>query len=119
MRGSKYTYGNPMCGLRIRTESIRCLERARAGMRMADKLVTVGYAGVGNKSKFDSWANVLKNLPSGTYEIYCHPAYPDETLRHWSYYRNERAEELAILRNKELRNAALAAGVQIVSFDAI
>ena len=96
------------------------MSRARAaGMRMADKLVTVGYAGVGNKSKFDSWANVLKNLPGGTYEIYCHPAYPDETLRHWSYYYNERAEELAILRSRELRDAALAAGVQIVSFDAI
>ena len=88
-------------------------------MRMADNLVTVGYAGVGNKSTFDNWSNILRNLPSGIYEIYCHPAYPDETLRRWSYYYNERAQELAILRNKELRNVARAAGVQIVSFDAI
>jgi predicted glycoside hydrolase/deacetylase ChbG (UPF0249 family) len=86
---------------------------------MADNLVTVGYAGIGNKSNFDSWSNILRNLPIGTYEIYCHPAYPDETIHRWSYYADERAQELAILRNKELMSIARAASVQIVSFDAI
>ena len=96
------------------------MRKARAaGMRMADKLVTVGYAGVGNKSNPDNWARILRNLPLGTYEIYCHPAYPDETLSRWSVYYNDRAQELAILRKKELCNIACAAGVQIVSFDAI
>jgi predicted glycoside hydrolase/deacetylase ChbG (UPF0249 family) len=96
------------------------MRRARAaGMRMADNLVTVGYARVGNKGTPDSWSRILKNLSAGTYEIYCHPAYPDETLRRWSYYCDDRARELAILRRTQLWNEAHAAGVQIVSFDAI
>ena len=68
-------------------------------MRLADNLVTVGYAGKGNKSNPENWFRILKNLPAGTYEIYCHPAYPDETLRRWSYYCDDRARELAMLRN--------------------
>jgi chitin disaccharide deacetylase len=96
------------------------MRKARAaGMRMADKLVTVGYAGVGNKSNPDNWGRILRNLPAGTYEVYCHPAYPDETLRRWSVYCAERARELAILRKKELCMLARDAGVEIISFDAI
>lgn len=96
------------------------MAKARAaGMRMAERLVTVGYAGVGNKANLDNWLRILRNLPSGTSEIYCHPAYPDDTLRRWSYYCDERAAELAILRRPDLREAAQRLGVEIVSFDAI
>jgi predicted glycoside hydrolase/deacetylase ChbG (UPF0249 family) len=90
-----------------------------AGMRMADKLVTVGYAANGNKTNRLNWSRVLQNLPTGTYEIYCHPAYPDETLRRWASYRDERAQELAILRRRDLCETAGKLGVDIVSFDAI
>jgi predicted glycoside hydrolase/deacetylase ChbG (UPF0249 family) len=96
------------------------MSKARAaGMRMADRLVTVGYAGTGNKASPDNWLRILQNLPPGTHEIYCHPAYPDETLRRWSYYCEDRAAELAILRRPDLREAAYKLGVEIVSFDAI
>ena len=96
------------------------MRKARAaGMRMAEKLVTVGYAGFGNKSNPENWRRILRNLPVGTYEIYCHPAYPDETLQRWSVYRQERAQELAILRQRELGDLARDAGIEIVSFDAI
>ena len=91
----------------------------RAGMRMADDLVTVGYAGTGNKSDLGNWLRVLRNLPSGTHEIYCHPAYPDETLRRWSYYSDDRARELNILRSPELRDAAKKFHVEIISFRSI
>jgi len=94
--------------------------RARArGMRMADYLVTVGYSDSGNKTQLQNWLRVLRNLPSGTHEIYCHPAYPDATLRRWSTYCDERARELAILRDKQLCNMARASGVETVGFDAI
>jgi predicted glycoside hydrolase/deacetylase ChbG (UPF0249 family) len=96
------------------------MRKARAaGMRMAEKLITVGYAGFGNKSNPENWRRILKNLPAGTYEIYCHPAYPDETLQRWSVYRQERAQELAILRQQALGDLARDAGIEIVSFDAI
>jgi predicted glycoside hydrolase/deacetylase ChbG (UPF0249 family) len=67
----------------------------------------------------DNWARLLRNLPTGTHEIYCHPAYPDETLRRWSLYYDDRARELAIMRKTELREVAREAGVEIVSFDVI
>ena len=95
--------------------------KARAvGMRMAGDLVTVGYAGMGGKSNIHNWLRVLNNLPRGTHEIYCHPAYPDATLRRWSYYCDERGQELEILRGIELRELALKnAGVELISFDAL
>jgi predicted glycoside hydrolase/deacetylase ChbG (UPF0249 family) len=94
--------------------------RARAaGMRMADRLVTVGYAGMGNKANYDNWLRILGNLPPGTSEIYCHPAYPDDTLRRWSYYYDERAAELEILCKHELHDVAHKFGIEIISFDAI
>jgi predicted glycoside hydrolase/deacetylase ChbG (UPF0249 family) len=96
------------------------MRQARAaGMRMADDLVTVGYAGTGNKSNPDNWWRLLRTLPAGTHEIYCHPAYPDETLQRWSYYCHERAKELAILRGVALRDVAQKVGVEIISFDAL
>src|SRR5262249_17305251 len=96
------------------------IHKARApGQRMVYHLVTVGYAGTGNKTNLDNWLRILRHLPAGTSEIYCHPAYPDDTLRRWSYYRGERAQELAILRSAELREAAQKCDVEIVSFDAI
>src|SRR5262249_17239878 len=90
-----------------------------AGMGMADCLVTVGYAGIGNKTNLDNWLRILQHLPPGTSEIYCHPAYPDDTLCRWSYYSGYPAQELAILRSAELREAAQKHDVEIVSFDAI
>ena len=82
------------------------MRKARSGgMRMADDLITVGYAGRGNKTNPDNWRRILENLPPGTHEIYCHPAYPDDTLQRWAYY-GERAKELAILRAGDLRETA-------------
>jgi predicted glycoside hydrolase/deacetylase ChbG (UPF0249 family) len=90
-----------------------------AGLRLADNLITVGYAGRGNKTRLENWLQVLRNLPIGTYEIYCHPAYTDDILRRWSVYREERERELAVLRNPELREVARASRVEIISFDSI
>lgn len=96
------------------------MHKARAaGMRMADHLVTIGYAGTGNKTNRENWLRVLQGLPGGTHEIYCHPAYPDDTLRRWSYYDADRKQELEILCQQELRQAASRAEVEIISFDAI
>jgi predicted glycoside hydrolase/deacetylase ChbG (UPF0249 family) len=90
-----------------------------AGMRMADMLITVGYAGTGNKADYENWQRILRNLPDGTFEIYCHPAYPDETLRRWSYYYDERRRELEILRSRQLRQLATNLGIELVTFQAI
>jgi chitin disaccharide deacetylase len=96
------------------------MRKARsAGIRTADDLITVGYAGRGNKTNPDNWRRILENLPPGTHEIYCHPAYPDDTLQRWAYYCDERASELAILRRQELRELARKVDVEIISFHAV
>jgi predicted glycoside hydrolase/deacetylase ChbG (UPF0249 family) len=93
------------------------MQRARRqGMRMADRLITVGHVGRGNKSTASNWHHVLANLPSGTYEIYCHPAHPDDILRRWARYVEDRAEELKILSGSDLRERAAAAGVELIGF---
>ncbi len=89
---------------------------AKAGLRMADRLVTVGYAGSGNKSRLENWERILRNLPEGTSEIYCHPAYPDAVLRRWASYVEPRLQELEILRRPHLREVARLSGVRLISF---
>jgi len=89
---------------------------AAAGLRLAQRLVTVGYAGVGNKARMENWIAVLRNLPEGTFEIYCHPAYPDEVLRKWASYVEPRVEELQVVSNPELRKRAARLGIELISF---
>ncbi|NOX47575.1 MAG: ChbG/HpnK family deacetylase, partial [Chlorobi bacterium] len=77
---------------------------------------TVGYAGTGNKTNPKNWERILENLPDGTYEIYCHPAYPDETLHRWATYTRDRAKELEILRNPRLTEIARKRDIELISF---
>ena len=93
------------------------MSRARAqGIRMASNLVTVGYSGNGNKTNSRTWENIFRNLPFGTFEMYCHPAYPDETLRKWAVYCEERAREAAILSSPWPLNTARSEDVEIINF---
>jgi predicted glycoside hydrolase/deacetylase ChbG (UPF0249 family) len=96
------------------------MKRARArDLRMADHLITVGYAGTGGKANPENWFRIMRNLPVGTYEMYCHPAYPESTLRRWSYYCDERGRELDILRKGDLRQAARDQQVSLIGFSDI
>jgi chitin disaccharide deacetylase len=91
----------------------------RAGLRTADALVTVGYAGTGNKTNLENWRRILQNLPRGTFEIFCHPAYPDDTLRRWSTYHEPRAREFTVLRDGHLRELAERLGIKLISFSEV
>lgn len=95
----------------------RQMQRARRkGLRMADALITVGYAGTGNKTNPENWRRILRNCMEGSFEIYCHPAYPDETLRRWAVYCEERKDELELLSESWLIDEAREAGVVLISF---
>ena len=88
----------------------------RAGMRMADRLITPGLLDSARKYQYEFWEQLFWKLPEGVSEIYAHPGYPDETLRNYSRYVDERLEELKILRDPALRQKALQAGVELISF---
>jgi predicted glycoside hydrolase/deacetylase ChbG (UPF0249 family) len=107
---------NPHVWLVHRYRKYQMTRARKLGLAIPDCLIAVGYAGEGNKTNPKNWLRVLEHLPCGTYEILCHPAYPDETLRRWSFYSEERAQELAILCQLELRNKARELGVEIISF---
>lgn len=93
------------------------MQRARRkGLRMADALITVGYAGTGNKTNPENWRRILRNCPHGSFEIYCHPAYPDNTLRRWAVYCEERREELELLSQPWLIDEARRAEVALIGF---
>jgi predicted glycoside hydrolase/deacetylase ChbG (UPF0249 family) len=91
----------------------------RRGLRMADALITVGYAGTGNKTDPENWRRILRNIPEGTFEVYCHPAYPDATLQQWAAYCWERRDELEVLRKPWLVEEAGTAGVALINFNDI
>jgi predicted glycoside hydrolase/deacetylase ChbG (UPF0249 family) len=91
----------------------------RWGCRMADRLITVGYAGGQRKDARESWERILRNLPHGTFEMYCHPAYPDDTLRTHASYVEERKKELEILSDPGLRRLAASYDISLVSFHEI
>lgn len=101
-------------GHRYRAWQMRAARRR--GLRLADRLVTIGYGLTGNKTSLENWLRVLGHLGPGTYEIYCHPGYPDATLRRWASYVDERSRELEVLRRPELARAAEKAGVRLISF---
>lgn len=88
----------------------------KRGFRMADALLTIGYAGTGNKTNPENWKRILNNLPEGIFEIYCHPAYPDKTLYQWASYMNDRADELEILKQPWLRELAATKNIELISF---
>ena len=88
----------------------------RTGLRMVDRLITIGYAGEGDKADLETWLRLFRNLPEGIYEVYCHPAYPDDILRRWATYCEPRRQELEILRNPKLRDLAAVEGIRLISF---
>lgn len=88
----------------------------RKGFKVPDRLITMGYAGRGKKASAHNWERLLVNLPHGTYEIYCHPAYPDNTLRRYATYVDPRKEELEILSRPALRALAQKNQIELISF---
>jgi predicted glycoside hydrolase/deacetylase ChbG (UPF0249 family) len=61
--------------------------------------------------------DLIRRLPSGTTEFMCHPAYCTEELRAAPTRLNEQRErELRALTSPQVRDAIVAAGVELVSY---
>lgn len=86
------------------------------GMRMADRLVSPGYADTSRKYLLDSWMKLVRELPKGTSEIYCHPAYPDDLLRQFATYVEPRRDEVDVLTSEDLKRTIQDAGIELISF---
>ena len=59
---------------------------------------------------------LLRDLPPGTWELICHPAYPDEEFHRFSSAGNAGRVELEFLTASWFREAIQAAGIQLISY---
>lgn len=92
----------------------------RAGMRMADRLLSVGHATGATKGSLKVWESMISNMPSGINEVYCHPAYVDDTLRQYAkYYAGERDKEREVLISPQFRQLLAKNEVELISFNDI
>lgn len=88
----------------------------RQGMRMADYLLSLGHIGRANKALLESWLNIVRNVPDGISEIYCHPGYVDDELSRYATYVHEREKEIEVLTNSALRDAINRASIELINF---
>lgn len=69
--------------------------------------------------KPDLIKSTIKNLPVGTTELMCHPAYVDSALRQISHYVEERDLERKSLERKEFYKLLSGYGIDLVRFNKI
>ncbi len=91
------------------------LGRAR-GFRMADRALFFEPGAGHGPGVPGTWTHMLGALPRGTSEIWCHPGYPDETLRRYSTLLGSRAQEAEVLASPGLARRARECGVELIGF---
>ena len=64
----------------------------------------------------ESLIKILGDVKTGTTEIMCHPASVDDELRESSGYADQRARELTVLTDVDVRQTLQALGITLVSF---
>lgn len=116
VRAGFHLVTHPQRALRYAAARMMMRKACSAGMKMADRLITVGLLDGSRKYHRQFWLELFKSLPSGISEIYCHPGYPDETLKQYAGYVEERLEELKVLKDPELHKYAERMGVELISF---
>jgi chitin disaccharide deacetylase len=65
----------------------------------------------------DAWTSTLENLPAGTYEMWCHPGFPEAGFSDTDALRDQREVEIGILTDPQLREIVNRAGINLVTFN--
>ncbi|MHB9026381.1 MAG: carbohydrate deacetylase [Armatimonadota bacterium] len=86
----------------------------RHGIRMADRLMSTSHTG--DKAVLALWLQLLRNVPEGWSEVFCHPAYPDDELRRWATYVDQRRTEIEVMTCRETRETIERCGIELKSF---
>jgi predicted glycoside hydrolase/deacetylase ChbG (UPF0249 family) len=86
------------------------------GFKTADRLISFGYLSDQCLSDRQTWCAILNGLPPGTNEFYCHPAYPDDMLRKYALYVDERLQEKDILISGDIRKLIRKNNIKLISF---
>lgn len=108
---------------RLATHAIERWEMRYArklGFKMADRLIQPDL--LPRKLSLyhiDNWILMMKSLPEGISEIVTHPAYPDETLRKYAAYFQERDEERRALQSPLLREVIEEENIKLISYNGL
>lgn len=111
-----YYVGHPVRLITHVGGKIRSKKSKKAGLILADRLITPGYLDSSHKTFSYFWKILAQTLPPGISEIYCHPGYPDDMLRKNAKYVEERAIETKILTDSKLLDYFKKQNIDIISF---
>jgi predicted glycoside hydrolase/deacetylase ChbG (UPF0249 family) len=64
----------------------------------------------------EAWNFTLKNMPGGTYEIWCHPGFPEKGFSETDPLSEQRSLELGILTSPQLTETVHEAGIRLANF---
>lgn len=84
------------------------------GAMMADRLMSTQHTG--DKAILERWLQLLRNVPDGWSEVFCHPAYPDDDLRRWATYVEQRRIEIDVMTCKETKDEIKRCGIELKNF---
>jgi len=88
----------------------------RAGFQCADRAALLGVLPRTDPGDPATWRRLLHALPAGLTEVWCHPGYPDDTLRQLATLVTTREAEAQALSDASLAEEARAIGVEVVRF---
>ena len=63
-----------------------------------------------------AWESTLQHLPTGSYEMWCHPGFLENGFSGTDSIAEQREVEIGILTNKNLRELARRREIQLISF---
>jgi predicted glycoside hydrolase/deacetylase ChbG (UPF0249 family) len=63
-----------------------------------------------------AWQNTLQHLPDGSYEMWCHPGFPEHGFSGTDPIAEQREVEIGILTDESLRELARRREIQLISF---
>jgi predicted glycoside hydrolase/deacetylase ChbG (UPF0249 family) len=86
---------------------------AHAGIRHPDRMFGLHQTGHVNEEYLLA---VLRALPPGVNEIYCHAAIVDDEARRWRPADYESERELAALTSPRVRKAVQDAGIERINY---
>lgn len=90
------------------------LQARRRGALMADRLLST--SDTGHKAELPRWLQLLRNVPEGWCEVFCHPAYPDDELRKWATYVEPRRKEIDVMTCRETKEEIARQGIELKTF---
>lgn len=115
----KYYLKHPQRVLSHGFARFQMLRAESKGFIMADRLITPAYVDDSFKFSQDTWINIMKNLPEGINEIYCHPGYADDELRKYAKYVEEREVEIKIMTDPFLKECINNEKIELISFNEV